>query len=118
VADLISILRQLRDRIPDMKCVPGCTQCCGHVPWSRFEWLLLPTGERRKHDDFTFLCPHATERGCRVYEHRPLVCRMTGVSEGIPCPRGVPVDATISKEIVVSITKVYQERFFEGGQIP
>jgi Fe-S-cluster containining protein len=36
------IIRSLRDSIPTVLCRHLCSDCCGCVPWSHYEWDLLP----------------------------------------------------------------------------
>ncbi len=33
-------------------------------------------------------CPHLKERRCSIHAHRPFICRIYGVGEGILCPHG------------------------------
>lgn len=33
-------------------------------------------------------CPHLGPDGCKVYEERPLICRLFGTTPTLPCPNG------------------------------
>ena len=33
-------------------------------------------------------CEHLGPNGCTVYEERPLICRLFGTTERLPCPNG------------------------------
>ncbi len=39
-------LKKLYSKIPEFKCVEGCTDCCGPVPLSEYEQKMLGTGLR------------------------------------------------------------------------
>lgn len=110
-----AILKQLRECIPEFECIPGCTQCCGQVPWSKFEWECLSDSDRDRYDQFSFKCSFC-DGGCTIHNDRPIVCRVVGVSEGAPCPRGVISKQMIDKEALIAITKEYQKHFFKEGK--
>jgi Fe-S-cluster containining protein len=112
--DKLSILKQLRDRIPEIKCIPGCTQCCGHTAWSEFEWYLIPEEKRKEFDFFSLKCSFCKDGGCSIHEHRPIICRMFGVCEGMTCPMGVPVETMLTEETARAITREYVKHFFKG----
>ena len=39
----------------------------------------------------TIDCPALVDGRCSVYEHRPLICRLWGAVESLPCPHGCEV---------------------------
>lgn len=79
-------LDALYARIPDFKCLEGCSQCCGAaVPMLEIE------SERFKHKRRTtnfHHCPHLKKGKCDEYDKRPMICRMFGTSEHphLRCP--------------------------------
>jgi hypothetical protein len=86
------IVRMFRAAIPTFTCVPGCTDCCGPVPASEWELKRLPRLDpATRAACYTadgLSCPHQGPLGCMVYEERPLVCRLFGTVEKLPCPHG------------------------------
>lgn len=111
----LELLNSLRERIPEMRCLPGCTSCCGHTAWSEFEWSQIPEETRAKFDQFSFKCSFCSEDGCKVHDYRPIICRMFGVAEGMPCQYGVGIGPdTIPKQEVDDIGKTYVKYFFKG----
>ncbi len=81
---LIQIQKQY-ERIPSFACIPGCTKCCGPVPFAEAELAQIQP------KPFTGLqCQYATETGCSVYAHRPLLCRLFGAVDDprLICPEG------------------------------
>jgi hypothetical protein len=46
-----------------------------------------------------YYCPALLEGRCRVYEHRPTICRLWGATQSMPCPHGcTPADALTQSE--------------------
>lgn len=70
---LREIHERLYARIPSFKCKEGCTDCCGPVPFSEWEWSRIK--DKRKMDLATLICPYAVAGRCEIYEQRPLICR-------------------------------------------
>lgn len=79
--------RQLYAKIPQFRCIEGCTDCCGPVPWSRYELemagLSAPPPELQDKQ-----CPFGLKGGCDIHERRPLMCRLFGTVEDLRCPHG------------------------------
>jgi uncharacterized protein len=92
-----SIYRQ----IPGFRCVTGCGDCCGLVPWAAEEWARVadraPAGVELL--DFmdcviparpgSSVCPFF-DHGCTVYDDRPFMCRLFGTAPDarLTCPHG------------------------------
>ena len=87
------LIEQLRKQIPSFDCIPGCTDCCGPIPWSACEWEEVPV--KRKPDGVG--CPYITRHGCKIYEYRPILCRLFGTVERMKCPHGCRPLAMISQ---------------------
>jgi len=78
------IVRKIRAKIPEFDCLPGCHKCCGPVVWSKWEIDHVQTPKSGN----TAVCPYLADSGCEVYRHRPIMCRLFGTSEDMPCPVG------------------------------
>lgn len=85
-------LKQIYDRIPEMECIPGCTDCCGPNLWAKAEWQnitnWLKAHGRRERYAQGLDCPYIRENKCSIYEVRPIICRLFGVTEKLACPCG------------------------------
>lgn len=84
-------------------CIPGCTACCGIIPWSIAEWkevenhpsffgietMELVPGRitPAKNGSPLMTCPFATTDGCSVYDKRPAICRLFGNVAMMECPK-------------------------------
>lgn len=98
-------INELRSRIPSFECVPGCHDCCGPVMASSTEVSRLPVISEAAHalalDALS--CPHLGVNGCKVYDERPLICRLFGTTPRLPCPNGrkpaVMVNAIVEAKI-------------------
>lgn len=84
------VVKLFRGAIPAFRCLPGCHDCCGPVPASRWEQAQLPAVSEAKRSEVaeTLNCPHLGPQGCQVYDQRPILCRLFGTVESLPCPHG------------------------------
>lgn len=88
---------QLYARIPTFHCLPGCSDCCGPIPFSKWEWKRLK--DKRKATELE--CPYVnTEDKCDIYSKRPLLCRLFGTVNHpkMVCPHGCGPDKMISQK--------------------
>ena len=92
-------------RIPAFRCKPGCSACCGPVPFSCNEWERIPDRKMAAGID----CPYAGPRGCAIYEKRPFMCRLFGAAASLPCPFGCRPDRMLSAEEAAALTRRYME---------
>ena len=92
----------MRD-IPSFDCEPGCSACCGLVPFSDAEMKKasaarpLLTWERFDARSWvataalqSFECPFLSHGRCSIYEIRPKVCQLFGAVDHpqMTCPKG------------------------------
>ena len=77
---------EMRSLIPEFDCIPGCTDCCGIVPFSNWEWNNILLHKQHK----TFDCPYIAgdDGGCSIYADRPIPCRIYGTVPRLTCPHG------------------------------
>lgn len=78
-------------KLPVMRCDVGCGDCCGPAPVTEKEYKQVveyaqQNGITPIEQDLT--CPFYQKGTCQVYPVRPLVCRIFGHSEKMPCSRG------------------------------
>lgn len=118
-------LEALYDRVPNVKCKGHCQKCCTGIGMSRAEWRRMlrrggPLGPPpRKLEDGGVLtteahCRYLTADGrCGVYDVRPMVCRLWGASESMPCPWGCEVEGGPLKEPEGMV--LLQEAMVAGG---
>lgn len=119
---MTSPLDQIRDlykEIPDLACKGFCANSCGPIDMSDTERSRLVdlgveipvfTTERARAwaDGARLDCPALSPmRTCSVYEDRPLICRLWGVAESMPCVWGCrPVRELTDAEAYDLIFKV------------
>jgi len=54
-------------------------------------------------------CPHLGDKGCQVYDERPLICRLFGTTPRLACPNGCSPDNMIDEKIEQQIYQFNQE---------
>ncbi len=45
------------------------------------------------------------EKRCSIYEHRPMICRLWGVAEGLECEHGCEATGAVSREEAKKLLK-------------
>ena len=112
-ADLPGVLA----RIPDIECKGKCHESCGGIMVSREEQDLIRDWCRKNgvryhplpQNPITLLrqalngscsaCKYLTEdKRCSIHPVRPVICRLFGVTESMPCPFGCKPDRTLAAE--------------------
>lgn len=107
--DIINQLEELYASLPTMQCKGKCQTCCGPIDMSLAEQVRIEergvqippmTPDRvsaweanHKFHPVTgdpLWCPalDLETGGCKVYDVRPIVCRLWGTSESMPCGHG------------------------------
>jgi Fe-S-cluster containining protein len=83
--------------IPTVACKGLCTEACGPLNMSEVErqriadrGVDIPTPDVLIGSG-SLTCPALVDGRCSVYEVRPLICRLWGAVESLPCPHGCEV---------------------------
>lgn len=84
-------LQALWDRVPRMlDCKGLCHTSCGPTPFSMLEGRIAEAESGRRFevgDDL--MCKYLTEdKKCSIYDVRPMMCRVWGAAEMLPCVYG------------------------------
>lgn len=100
-------LEALYEALPEMRCGGKCWDSCGPIGMSTLERRVIKekTGQEIPrgivyNSSLATTCPQLTFlKRCRIYEHRPLICRLWGLVETLKCPYGcVPEGGHLSEE--------------------
>lgn len=106
-------LRDVWAKVPGMKDCKGlCADSCGPIPASSLERSLLEerTGKKLRVADGPGLDCSLLKNGlCTAYSIRPLVCRIWGVAEGLPCAHGCEPERVLSAEEALALFKEVEE---------
>lgn len=116
----MSHLDDIYKKVPKTKCKGKCRNSCGpiHIPKSEMDNIKKYCQDNDKDFyqlpetiDFAKLvedfkqgkckyCPYLKGNTCEIYEVRPLICRLWGACETMPCPNGCEVEGEVltSKE--------------------
>ena len=94
-------LRETYERLPMARCVgcDGCaTRCMGNLAITRTEYRAIREylggamfqPRLRRQREMARPCEFSDPDGqrCLIYPVRPLICRLFGIVEWLPCPRG------------------------------
>ncbi|WP_376092760.1 YkgJ family cysteine cluster protein [Roseomonas sp. CCTCC AB2023176] len=106
--DLSAAHAELYDAVPEFACEPGCTDCCGAIPMSAWEWTQIR--DRRHAGPASLSCPYADAGDCAIHAARPLVCRLFGAVEHprLTCPRGRGPTRKLSSEEGARLMRRYE----------
>ncbi len=79
-------------KLPTIECKGKCQECCGPIIMSGLESQRIQgaTGlPLAIIDTETLRCPYLTDEGkCSVYDNRPMICRLWGLTPKMQCPHG------------------------------
>lgn len=114
MTEALEALRELYDSLPTLNCQGHCWQCCGAIDASPVERahiaelgveipVFTEEWARAWANDEPAYCPAFSlgagglgKPGCTVYERRPMICRLWGVSDSMPCPYGCEPERRLS----------------------
>lgn len=108
--------QQLYDKIPSFKCKPGCTDCCGPVPFSKWEWDRVSDKRHATPEHIkTLTCPYAVNGRCEIYEQRPLICRLFGAVDAplMTCPHGCGPVGKLTDEQAREMMRIYTQELID-----
>ena len=100
-------LDEIYATLPQVRCKGLCQEACGPVLMSKAEWQRVlarlgywPHAKPHPKKLKDLACPmlHKGSGKCRVYDVRPMVCRLWGVVETMRCPHGCVPDKMLTKE--------------------
>lgn len=114
-------LQRLYEAIPSFTCKPGCTACCGPVPFSREE---MAAAQKHGHDHpvavapLTSSCGFAQKGQCAIYADRPFVCRLFGAVKDplLACPFGCGPKKSLTAQQGEILTAKYHRIFEKDPQ--
>lgn len=93
-------LQALYDRLPNIDCQGLCHDSCGPIHSSLRERTRVERAAGRELTcGFGPSCSMLTAtRRCSVYEIRPLICRLWGLTRSMKCPYGCKPDRTVEDD--------------------
>lgn len=98
-------LRRLYDQVPEINCKGLCADSCGPIEMSTTERATIrkrgveitdrDVALARLRDEGDFDCDALVDGRCSVYEDRPMICRLWGVTETLRCPYGCEAERVL-----------------------
>jgi Fe-S-cluster containining protein len=94
-------IKKLYEKIPSSVCDGHCSKCCTNM-------IQFAPSEEEKMGGYKWdgVCSHLKDGKCSIYENRPLICRIYGVSEMFICEGCKPV-RTLTEEETLGIIHEY-----------
>lgn len=91
-------LAALYAEVPEVNCKGKCWQSCGPIGMALHEArrIEVVTGDTLKLAGDDLKCAYLIEHRCTVYADRPLICRLWGAVEDMPCPHGCKPERYLS----------------------
>lgn len=121
---VIEALHALYDDLPTINCKGHCWNSCGaidaspaerqhiaelgvEIPVFTEEWARSwQANEPSYCPAFSLGAQGMGKPGCTVYERRPMICRLWGLSEDMPCPHGCePTETLSTRETYIRLFK-------------
>lgn len=87
--------------MPNVDCKGYCAEACGPISMTKDEWRRLReySGIEPTVRESDGHCVYLTKDGrCSVHSVRPTICRIFGLSKGLPCPWGCVPDRWLTRE--------------------
>ncbi len=82
--------------LPRLECRGMCSESCGPIAMSAVErQRLVQISSRHRTSP---VCPLLHDGRCQAYQERPLICRLWGIAEEMPCPFGCKPQRVITRE--------------------
>lgn len=91
-------LDALYEELPTVACKGKCQESCGPIYMSRVEWerIKVRLGWVPKGKSLTCPMLHRASGQCRVYDIRPMLCRLWGIVDTMPCKWGCQPSRTLN----------------------
>ena len=114
----LRVLNEAYAQLPSIECKGLCHESCSFIPLRQIEEdnIAKATGSHPITDTsikpITMLknvnesCPYLQLQRCTIYEQRPLICRVFGVSEDLLCRHGCKPTRVMSREEVGRVLHV------------
>lgn len=98
-AERMRTLDALYAELPRLVCKGLCAASCGPVPMGRLEWrrVCLSVREVRQGAD-DLVCPLLRSGRCEAHKVRPMLCRLWGMVESMPCLWGCEPERMLSDD--------------------
>jgi Fe-S-cluster containining protein len=108
-ADIIR-LRKVYARVPHVRCKGLCTQSCGVILMTPLEYKRICNVVGHDLNETKSLqCPLLVDGRCSQYQLRPLVCRLFGATDGLPCPHGCEADKPLTDDEAQDLIEAVRE---------
>jgi Fe-S-cluster containining protein len=116
--EAIQALEALYAELPAIECKGECAHSCKEIVVSHLELRRIVKRRRvrmRAREMAPVIriegdpCPYLRHGRCTVYEARPMLCRLWGLTEEMVCPHGCEPERQLTQEEFVSFMRRAKE---------
>jgi len=119
----LRVLNEIYDSLPSVECKGLCWTTCSFINITPVEEMNIEQATGKPVETILVpmlhghgvtpmikptegdQCPYLQLRRCSIYAQRPLICRVFGAAEGLPCRHGCKPNRVISDQDVNKILK-------------
>lgn len=99
-------IKEIYSKIEPLECQGLCYNTCGIIPVSKLEIKHIEQKTRKPIPKTGGLdCPYLKNQKCSIYEDRPAICRLFGVTRKLHCEHGCRPQRWMTDEEVEPIFK-------------
>ncbi|MEZ4501994.1 MAG: YkgJ family cysteine cluster protein [Dehalococcoidia bacterium] len=116
-SDVLAALERIYASLPGIDCRRLCHTACGPIVLTGLEADRIASVAGRREADADLVCPYLERESglCGVYPLRPLICRLWGVTESLPCQWGCEPERVLSDVEVGALIEDVLE--LAGGEV-
>lgn len=108
---IFSEVDALYKKLPELDCKGLCQECCGPILMTRLEWwriqqrtgMSLEKFQQETSKDYVCAMLDKSKGACKVYDIRPMVCRIWGSTPKVKCPFGCQPKRWVEDEEVAEL---------------
>jgi hypothetical protein len=106
----IAKLIEIYNRLPRMQCRRLCgDEVCGAIFMTAVEADRVRRATHQVPRTTPTMCVYLERGACRVYDQRPLICRVFGLVKRMSCPHGCVPDRWLSDHEFVEIARAVEQ---------
>ena len=109
-AAAVEELLAIYDSLPRIDCQRRCHGTCGPIVMSALEWDRIASQHGGRTCEGDLVCPYLERASglCGIYDSRPLICRLGGLTEALRCEFGCVPESVLSDVEVEALVERVQ----------
>lgn len=108
-------LHEIYATVPAIECQGKCTTYCGAIGMEKGELEEIKKASGKEPQvDRHLTCNYLVHGKCSVYDNRPLICRIWGVVDGLPCSHGCRIERKLAPHEIMNLFKKVKQIAGDG----